>query len=99
MVGDKKRRRTATSFEGDDNEGYSSGWDHDMVRRTDLAPLPDDGNDGGGRFGGLHPNGFQALLGDGSVRYISFTVTCCGSGTTFWRLGHRTDGGILGNDF
>jgi prepilin-type processing-associated H-X9-DG protein len=99
IAGDKKVFRGISGFRGDDNEGYSAGWDHDTVRRTDLAPLPDDGNDGGGRFGGLHPNGFNALLGDGSVRYISFSVSCCAAGTTFWNLGHRSDGGVLGNDW
>ena len=99
VVGDKKLLKGASNFRGDDNEGYSSGWDHDVVRRTDLAPLPDDGSDGNGRFGGAHSGGFQALLGDGSVRFISYSVSCCGSGTTFWKLGHKSDGGVLGNDF
>jgi prepilin-type N-terminal cleavage/methylation domain-containing protein len=99
MVGDKKLLRGASNFRGDDNEGYTSGWDHDVVRRTDLAPLPDDGSDGGSRFGGVHPGGFQAVLGDGSVRMISFSISCCASTSTFWRLGHRADGGVLGNDW
>jgi prepilin-type processing-associated H-X9-DG protein len=99
VAGDKKVFAGIRGFRGDDNEGYSAGWDHDTVRRTDVAPLPDDGNDGDGRFGGLHSNGFNALLGDGSVRFISYSVSCCGSGSTFWRLGHRFDGGILGNDW
>ncbi len=97
MVGDKKRHKTANGFRSDDNEGYSSGWDHDVVRQTHLAPLPDDNNDGGGRFGGAHPNGFMGLLGDGSVRFISFRVSCCGSTSTFFRLGHKSDGGVLGD--
>jgi prepilin-type N-terminal cleavage/methylation domain-containing protein/prepilin-type processing-associated H-X9-DG protein len=100
MIGEKKLFRGINGFRGDDNEGYSSGWDHDMVRRTDLAPLPDDtAGDGGGRFGGLHSGGFNAALGDGSVRFIRFTIECCANTTTFWRLGHRTDGGVLVNDF
>ncbi len=99
MVGDKKLRKGSTGFRGDDNEGYSAGWDHDVVRRTNLAPLPDDNRDGDGRFGGVHPGGFQGLLGDGSVRFIRFSISCCGSGSTFFRLGHKSDGGVLGNDF
>ena len=87
------------NFRGDDNEGYASGWDHDVVRRTNLAPLADDNSDGGGRFGGLHPGGFNGVLGDGSVRFIKFSIQCCGSGTTFFRLGHKSDGGVLGSDF
>jgi prepilin-type N-terminal cleavage/methylation domain-containing protein/prepilin-type processing-associated H-X9-DG protein len=99
VAGDKKKFKGGNEgFRGDDNEGYSAGWDHDTVRRTDVAPLPDDGADGDGRFGGRHSGGFNALLGDGSVRFIRYTIQCCGSGTTFWRLGHRTDGNVL-NDF
>jgi prepilin-type N-terminal cleavage/methylation domain-containing protein/prepilin-type processing-associated H-X9-DG protein len=99
VLGDKKRIKGVQGFRGDDNEGFTSGWDHDMVRRTDLAPLPDDGAEGDGRFGGLHSGGFNALLGDGSVRFIRFSIQCCGSTTTFWRLGHRFDGNVLGSDF
>ncbi len=99
VLGDKKRQRNASNFLGDDNEGYSSGWDHDVVRRTDLAPLPDDGNQGDGRFGGLHTGGFMAGMGDGSVKFIRFSVTCCASNSTFWMLGHKADGGVIGNDF
>ena len=98
MVGDKKIH-IGGGFRGDDNEGYSSGSDRDVVRQTDLAPLADDATDGGGRFGGVHPGGFMGVLGDGSVRFISFNISCCGSGSTFYRLGHRVDGGTLGNDF
>lgn len=98
FVGDKKKHKD-NNFRGDDNEGYSAGWDHDTVRRTDIAPLPDDTAEGDGRFGGRHPGGFNALLGDGSVRFIRYSISCCGSGTTFWRLGHKSDGNVLGNDF
>ncbi len=95
VAGDKKLFRGISGFRTDDNEGYSAGWDHDVIRRTDLVPMPDDGTDGGGRFGGLHPGGFNALLGDGSVRFVPFTI----SATTFWNLGHRADGNVLGNDW
>jgi prepilin-type N-terminal cleavage/methylation domain-containing protein len=106
FAGDKKVFRGINGFRGDDNEGYSAGWDHDNVRRTDIPPLPDDGNDGDGRFGGLHPGGFMALLGDGSVRFIKFNIDCirsssttnCDPASTLYRLGHRTDSGVL-NDF
>jgi len=99
FVGDKKVFRSISGFRGDDNEGYSSGWDHDTVRRTDIAPLPDDNADGDGRFGGRHSGGFNALLGDGSVRFIRYTISCCADTSTFWRLGHKSDGNVLGNDF
>jgi prepilin-type N-terminal cleavage/methylation domain-containing protein len=98
-------------FQGEDNEGYTSGWDHDMYRRTDKAPLADcrannfvattsvpDCADSQ-RFGSSHAGGFMALLGDGSVRMISYSISCCDDTTTFWRLGNRQDGNPLGNDF
>lgn len=100
MAGDKRKRLGSSSFRGDDNEGYSSGWDHDVVRRTNVAPLPDVKNqDGLGRFGGTHTGGFNAVLCDGSVRFIRFSISCCKSTSTFWRLGHRMDGQPLGGDF
>jgi prepilin-type processing-associated H-X9-DG protein len=100
VAGDKWRLLTANGFQGDDNEGYSAGWDHDTVRRTSLAPRPDSGPvQIDGLFGGRHPNGFNGLLADGSVRFVSFAISCCGSGSTFWRLGHKSDGGVLGSDW
>ena len=99
VAGDKKIFKGANGFRGDDNEGFTSGWDHDVVRRTDIAPLPDDNSDGDQRFGGRHPGGFNGLLGDGSVPFIKFSIQCCDSATTFYKLGHRFDGGVLGNDF
>jgi hypothetical protein len=99
IAGDKRLRASHLhDFQGDDNEGYTSGWDHDTLRRTDLAPLPDClGSacpDGQTRFGSSHTNGFNALLGDGSVRFISYSINL----TTFGRLGHRMDGLVV-NDF
>jgi prepilin-type N-terminal cleavage/methylation domain-containing protein len=66
-------------YQGDDNEGYTSGFDHDTVRFGDRAfpPLRDikaTSADGAQRFGSSHPAGFNALMGDGSVRLMSYTV-------------------------
>jgi prepilin-type N-terminal cleavage/methylation domain-containing protein len=98
-------------FQGEDNEGYTSGWDHDMYRRTDRAPLPDcrannfvatpavpDCADSQ-RFGSSHAGGVMVLLGDGSVRMVSYSISCCDNTTTWWRLGNRQDGQPLGSDF
>jgi len=79
-------------FQGDDNEGFSSGWDHDVIRRTDRSPMPDSYANGPGwgeeRFGSPHPGGFLCLFCDGQVRSISFSVDA----TTFQYLGIRNDG-------
>ncbi len=91
------------AFQGEDNEGYTSGWDHDVLRRTDRAPQPDcifvsltatPDCINSVRFGSSHSGGFNGLLGDGSVRLIPFGINL----VTFNRLGHRQDGQVV-NDF
>jgi prepilin-type N-terminal cleavage/methylation domain-containing protein len=82
------------SFQSDDNEGYTSGFDHDVMRYTDRSPRLDHtnndpaGGDGGQRFGSSHPGGFMAVFADASVRVISYDIEL----TNFNRLGMRNDG-------
>ncbi|PHR96479.1 MAG: prepilin-type cleavage/methylation domain-containing protein [Blastopirellula sp.] len=93
MVGEKRlATQNLGKYQGDDNEGYTSGWDHDVLRSTRRQPLPDPrtGN-GANRFGSSHPGGFNALLVDGSVRFIPYTIEL----TMFDRLGKRSDGQVL----
>jgi prepilin-type N-terminal cleavage/methylation domain-containing protein len=75
----------------DDDTGYASGWDQDIMRRTDIVPLPDysalTGN-GELRFGSSHTGVFNMALADGSVRMLSYSV----DQTTFQNLGNRRDG-------
>ena len=98
------RRQTLTDqsprrIPGEDNEGYTSGWDHDVWRRTDLLPLADcntavtSGCADSHRFGSSHPGGFNGLLGDGSVRFLRYTIDA----TTFRNLGDRIDGQVISN--
>jgi len=77
MVGDKRLNRAALgNFQGDDNEGYTSGWDHDVMRLTSQVPLPDPtSGDGAQRFGSSHTGGIQMVFADGAVRMITFSVT------------------------
>jgi len=83
------------SYQSDDNEGYTCGWDHDVMRFATREPRPDFTNSGGGdgeqRFGASHPGGFIAANCDGSVRFISYTITL----TMFTRYGDRRDGQTL----
>ncbi len=74
---------------GNDNEGYTAGWDHDTMRHTGFVPEPDSKNPSRGDiFGSAHPGGLNVLLTDGSVRSVAFTVD-----VWVWRhLGHRDDG-------
>jgi prepilin-type processing-associated H-X9-DG protein len=45
-------------------------------------------------FGGAHSGGMNALYGDGSVRNTSYQI----NGWLFWRLGGRSDGGVVPDD-
>jgi prepilin-type N-terminal cleavage/methylation domain-containing protein len=79
---------------GDDNEGYSAGWDGDTMRHSGFVPQSDDYSrqvtpwSGNGLFGSGHPAGVNILLCDGSGRTIPFSIN-----ETVWRrLGHRDDG-------
>jgi prepilin-type N-terminal cleavage/methylation domain-containing protein len=98
MVGEKRLNlKGLTGFQGDDNEGYSSGWDHDVERYTNQPPLPDyaGSGDGAQRFGSSHTGGFQGVLCDGSVRFIPYSISL----TTFKNLGNIRDGQVLGKDW
>jgi len=93
LVGEKLLNpRGLGGFQTDDNEGYTSGWDHDVIRFTDRTPQPDSYAIGPGwgeqRFGGPHSGGFTCVFCDGSVRLIRFSI----NPTTFRFLGQRNDG-------
>jgi len=44
-----------------------------------------------GAFGSSHPGGFNAVLGDGSLRFISNSINL----KTYSQLGHRADGQLI----
>ena len=82
----------------DDNQGYTAGWNYDTVRKTSLPPAQDYSapfGDGAGRFGSSHPNVMNAVLADGSVRPIAFSI----SRLTFSLLGNSSDGQPLPRDW
>ncbi len=100
LFGDKRMDLTYLGqYQSDDNEGYTSGWDHDTVRLTTSPPLPDTHNGSGWgeeRFGSSHSGGvFNVVLCDGSVRTVSYSITQ----STFANLGNISDGNVLGSDF
>ena len=77
---------------GDDNEGYTAGWDGDTMRHTGFVPQSDAdraGSWGGdGRFGAAHPSTVNTLMLDGSVKPITYNIN-----ETIWRrMGHKDDG-------
>jgi prepilin-type N-terminal cleavage/methylation domain-containing protein/prepilin-type processing-associated H-X9-DG protein len=101
VIADKRLNRARLGQpQSDDNEGYTAGWDKDTIRRTDRPPAPDftdadPDKDGDRLFGSSHIGRINALFADGSVRPISYSV----SRTTFARLGDRSDGAVVGDDY
>src|SRR5262249_44343284 len=95
VVGDKRLNvRLLGQPQKDDDTGYASGFDADVVRNTTRIPLPDltaPSGDGDGRFGSSHPGRFNAAFADGSVRSISYSV----DGTLFKNIGNRMDGQVV----
>jgi prepilin-type N-terminal cleavage/methylation domain-containing protein/prepilin-type processing-associated H-X9-DG protein len=92
LVGEKRLNLALLGqVQTDDDSGYASGWDQDIIRRTDITPAPDyraPSGDGEKRFGSSHSGRFNALFTDGTVRTISYSV----APTTFMNLGNKNDG-------
>jgi prepilin-type processing-associated H-X9-DG protein len=81
----------------DDDTGYASGWDPDTIRQTEIPPAPDysaPSGDGQRRFGSSHPNMFNAVFADGSVRPISYSI----APSLFKALGDKSDGQSVNMD-
>jgi prepilin-type N-terminal cleavage/methylation domain-containing protein len=96
FAGDKRLNRFYLGqFQGDDNEGYTSGWDHDVIRWFAGAPAEDpnraDAGDGAQRFGSSHPGGFMAVSCDGSVRFYRYSAPL----TVFQALGTAKGGEVV----
>jgi prepilin-type N-terminal cleavage/methylation domain-containing protein/prepilin-type processing-associated H-X9-DG protein len=92
MIGEKRLNIARLGqHQSDDNEGYSSGWDHDMRRDNRSLPLPDRNSStghGNNRFGSSHSGGVNMLFADGSVHFLSYRI----KGSVFRWLGHIKDG-------
>jgi prepilin-type N-terminal cleavage/methylation domain-containing protein len=75
----------------DDDTGYASGWDPDVIRQTEIMPAADFSaatGDGERRFGSSHPVRFNAVFADGSVQSISYSIDA----KLFQYLGDKSDG-------
>ena len=93
VVGEK-RLNPALYVLGDlcDDEGFTDGWDNDIVCMTTYPFGRDSGPVGAGsQFGSAHPNGMNVVLGDGSVRVLSYGI----DPDTFNALGDRRDGAVV----
>lgn len=74
-----------------DNEGYTTGWNHDTMRFVGRSPLPDfmhATDPGDDRFGSSHTGGMNVALADGSVRFMTYGMEL----DVFKALGVRMDG-------
>jgi hypothetical protein len=108
MFGEKRLYlRNLGNYQGDDNEGWMSGWDPDVVRRVTRIPRPDHMNaasqSGEERFGASHPATFNVVMCDGAVKSFSYKIeaidvdrrpedlTTPVNQTLFNRLGTRND--------
>jgi len=98
LVSEKRLNlRFLGSLQKDDDTGYASGWDPDTIRQTEIAPAPDYSaatGDGERRFGSSHPSTFNALLADGSVRTISYSINL----NVFKAVGAKSDGQAVSLD-
>jgi len=108
MVGEKSIPATRLGVDGGDNENWhNSGWDEDNVRwhfmpsgDTDIINTPpflnmatNSGTVWRRHFGSAHSGGYNAVFGDGSVRFIKFTI----DPTTHRFLCTIDDGGVIGD--
>jgi prepilin-type N-terminal cleavage/methylation domain-containing protein/prepilin-type processing-associated H-X9-DG protein len=87
-IGEKQLHRTTFGSAGGDNEPWNNtGWDQDNVRfgsnsgtntggmdRDDKHPSSSSGTYWSNLFGSSHPSGVNFVMGDGSVRSISYSV-------------------------
>jgi prepilin-type N-terminal cleavage/methylation domain-containing protein/prepilin-type processing-associated H-X9-DG protein len=99
LVGDKRVNRGRLGKADDDDTGYATGFDQDVIRKTEEPPLPDymaATGDGQRRFGSSHTGGLNTVFADGSVHFLSYSI----APSVFRNLGHKSDGNVIsGSDW
>ncbi len=92
LIGEKRMNvNRLGTMQANDNEGYTTGWNHDTMRYVSRRPLPDFNHDfdpGDDRFGSSHTAGHNACYADGSVRFLSYEL----DPEIFKAIGVRNDG-------
>jgi prepilin-type N-terminal cleavage/methylation domain-containing protein/prepilin-type processing-associated H-X9-DG protein len=103
LVGEKRLNPSrAGQTQAHDDQGFTSGWDRDEACWCRVPPAQDrPGEDGFYQFGSRHTGGFNAAFGDGSVRFVKYSVQSNMTAAPFgvWqRLCIRNDGTPVGAD-
>jgi prepilin-type N-terminal cleavage/methylation domain-containing protein len=98
LVGDKRLNRAHLGQpQDDDDTGYASGFDADVIRYTDRPPAPDYSaptGDGDMRFGSSHTGVFDVVFVDGSVHALPYSI----NPMAFAYLGNKSDGQVINAD-
>jgi prepilin-type N-terminal cleavage/methylation domain-containing protein/prepilin-type processing-associated H-X9-DG protein len=99
LIGDKRMNRALLGRkQPDDDQGYTDGFNNDVIRKTKLPPQPDffGIGDGGGLFGSSHSGVVNFVFADGSLHALSYSIPA----KTFQLLGQKDDGqSIPAKDF
>jgi prepilin-type N-terminal cleavage/methylation domain-containing protein len=92
LAGDKRMNTNRLGMVNDDDDtGYATGFDQDVIRMTDRPPARDyvaAAGTGDFRFGSSHATGFNAVFADGSMHHVPYDI----DPTVFRYLGNRNDG-------
>lgn len=95
MVGEKYSSQTILQGgQYGDNTGWYSGWGWDTIRFGRLQCKQNDNSAGAGTFdffGSSHSGGFNAVMGDASVRTIQYAI----NNATLQNLSNKDDGNII----
>lgn len=95
MIGEKSfDQMYYGQVKADDNEGFTIGYDQDVVRWGNIQPVQDSITGewwGRKRFGSIHSGSFNAAMADGSVRYINYSIDLA----TMSNLCSISDGNIV----
>ena len=94
MITEKRLRLGETADDGDDDRGWSDGWDVDTLRSTACQPRPDSPDQLGGwpayalMTGSRHTAGMNTVFVDNHVQTINFDIDL----ETWNSMAHRKDG-------
>ncbi len=101
LIGDKNLPfpLVESSSNCDDDQGWTDGWDNDMIGGSYAwpnVPVPDWGQNYicGDLWGSVHASGINAVYCDGSVHQVSYSISV----STFAALCSINSGAILGSD-